>query len=88
MTATFEMPATKEAFIQPFRDLLDQCMGQFNACPQQWVLAFPDSEGRPCGLVGSMQGRGIKYVNYTDTTVWSSLMLMKHPLSRCRGWCL
>jgi len=67
MTATFEMPATKEAFLQPLRDLLDQCMAQFNACPQQWVLAFPDSEGRPCGLVGSMKGRGIKYVNFTDT---------------------
>ena len=59
------MYATKTEFSQPFRDMLATCMEQFNSCPQQWVLAFPDSDGRPCGLVGSMQGN-IGWVGYTD----------------------
>ena len=67
MSTEFKMPATKEAFIQPCRDLLKQCMEQFDTCPQQWVLAFPDAEGKACGLVGRMPGLGVQYVNYTDT---------------------
>lgn len=66
-TDTFEMPVTKEAFVKPFRDLLEECMEQFDVCPQQWVLAFPDSEGKACGLVGTKPGKGIQFVGYTDT---------------------
>ena len=71
MSNELELPATKEAFIQPFRDLLEECMKQYDTCPQQWVLAFPDKDGKPCGLVGRAATQGLNsvlsFVNYTDT---------------------